>query len=222
MEAKLPPNVMLGSAVLVNRFKLPEGSDAQAEAFYSAIGKAICAWQTVEAAVSNLFTLVAESGHSQYAKPIFFSGSFRQAMKMTSIAILDKPFSGEAFSEWYSIEKGVFDCYANRNIIAHSAIVTHTLGDPPRIELLLQQDSAVIGAEMRRIHLAENKNEGIKPRDMTQSKKDRIDNLMNKKYDTAKILEFAVQFEELEKQIAAFDSHLRSPAQRAAFPQPRN
>jgi hypothetical protein len=222
MEAKVPPNIKLGSAILVNRFSLPQGSDAQVETFYSAIGKAICAWQTIEAATSNLFWLVAGTEQSQVAKAIFFSVSFRRAVEMTSIAILDKPFNGEVFSEWYAIEKSILDCYPNRNIVAHSAVVTHTLSDPPSVEILLQEDSAVIGAEMRRIHLAENKGEGIKPREMTKSKEDKINNLVNKKFDASKILEFALQFGELEKRIVAFTTLLCGLMHRPVFSRQTN
>lgn len=208
MEVKLPPNVLLGSAVLVNRFQMPDGSDAQVEAFYAAIGKAVCAWQSVEGALSNLFETAiniraAEASHVA-AKALFFSAYFSKALEMTEIAVCDLAISGDGFSEWFAIREGCEKLAKKRNILVHSAVVTIVTGDPPVVDLVLQEDMSVISHKQRRIHVSEDKGAGIKPREMSPKKKAKIDALFNTKFDANKILEFAVEFEAMSQRIAEF------------------
>jgi hypothetical protein len=118
------------------------------------------------------------------------------------------------------IQKRCEGLYQNRNILAHSPVITVTAGDPPKTDLVLRRNFDQLNIKLRRIHVRGNKEKGVAPREMDPSKEARWKNAVEEQYDAKQIAAFATEFDELARRLRVFAEKLQPPTGRRAEAQP--
>ena len=179
-----------------------------------AMGYAIYAWDHVVQGLCEIFS-AATFRHwegNRLSSFLFHTARFDQQVELVAVAVLDLPLGNEYFQEWYEIRDTIRKLVSRRNEIVHSPVI-HIEADDPNVRgYFLDPNFHLSGATMRAEHLRQSKDKDnpVKPRDETDSKRSKMsDVLEKKKYDAFTIEGFGREFEELARKCAAFANKLK-------------